>query len=113
MLALPLLTVFIAATALTAGWAAETLGGTLTGRQFLNECLHVLTLQDAIPAILKTMVFGWLIAASGCYFGMNAAAAPKASAARLPQAWWAFFLVLVSDVLLVKVIQVLFGHLSF
>ena len=114
MLALPLLTVFIAVTALAAGWLAETLGGSLTGRQFLNECLHVLTLRDAVPAIVKTMVFGWLIGASGCYFGMNApGGAEGVGCAATAGVVCALFLVLVSDVLLVKAIQVLFGRLRF
>src|SRR5207302_731492 len=49
MLALPLLTLFIAFTALVAGWLAEAIGGTLTARQFFNECLRVLTVQGAVP----------------------------------------------------------------
>jgi phospholipid/cholesterol/gamma-HCH transport system permease protein len=114
MLALPLLTVFIAVTALGAGWLAETLGGTLTGQQFFNECLRVLTLQDAIPATLKTVVFGWLIGSSGCYFGMNArGGAEGVGRAATAGVVAALFLVLVSDVLLVKVIQVVLGCFSF
>jgi phospholipid/cholesterol/gamma-HCH transport system permease protein len=114
MLALPLLTVFIAFTALGAGWLAETLGGTLTGRQFFNECLRVLTLQDAIPATLKTVVFGWLIGASGCYFGMNArGGAEGVGRAATAGVVSALFLVLVSDVLLVKIIQVVLGRFGF
>jgi phospholipid/cholesterol/gamma-HCH transport system permease protein len=107
MTALPLLTVFIAFTALTAGGLGEMLGGTLTIRQFFNECLRVLTLQDAIPATLKTVVFGWLIGSSGCYFGMNArGGAEGVGRAATAGVVASLFLVLVSDVALVKVIQV-------
>ena len=107
ILTLPLLTVFVAATALAAGCVAETLGGTLTARQFFNECLRVLTLQDAIPAVLKTVAFGWLIGASGCYFGMNArGGAEGVGRAATAGVVSSLFLVLVSDVVLVKFIQV-------
>ena len=107
MVALPFLTVFIASTALAAGWLAEMCGGTLTARQFVNECLRVLTLQDAVPAILKTVVFGWLIGMSGCYFGMRArGGAEGVGRAATASVVAALFLVLVSDVVLVKFIQV-------
>src|SRR5207302_9962338 len=87
-------------------WLAEALGGTLTARQFFNECLRVLTLQDAIPAILKTVVFGWLIGASGCYFGMHArGGAEGVGRAATAGVVASLFLVLISDVALVKLIQ--------
>jgi len=110
MLALPLLTVFVAFTALGAGWLAESLGGTLTARQFFNESLRVLTLQDAVPATLKTVVFGWLIASAGCYFGVSArGGAEGVGRAATAGVVAALFLVLVSDVLLVKAIQIMMG----
>jgi phospholipid/cholesterol/gamma-HCH transport system permease protein len=108
ILALPLLTVFIAVAALIAGWLAEAFGGTLTARQFFNECLRVLTLEDAVPATLKTVVFGWLIGASGCYFGMHArGGAEGVGKAATAGVVASLFLVLISDVVLVKLIQVL------
>jgi phospholipid/cholesterol/gamma-HCH transport system permease protein len=107
MAALPLLTVFIAVAALASGWAAEALGGTLTARQFFNECLRVLTLQDAVPATLKTVVFGWLIGASGCFFGMRArGGAEGVSRAATAGVVASLFLVLIADMVLVKLIQV-------
>src|SRR6516225_8708724 len=52
MTALPLLTVKIAGLALAGSYGAEALGGTLSGRQYLNETLRALTLHDALPAVL-------------------------------------------------------------
>ncbi len=107
MISLPLLTVFISFTALASGWLAETLGGTLTGRQFFNESLRVLTLHDVLPAVFKTVVFGWLIGASGCYFGMSArGGAEGVGKAATAGVVASLFLVLVSDVALVKLIQI-------
>ena len=114
MITLPLLTVFIAFTALAAGWLAEALGGSLTARQFFNECLRVLTLKDAVPAVLKTVVFGWLIGAAGCYFGMNArGGAEGVGKAATAGVVASLFLVLIADVALVKFIQVVTAWATF
>lgn len=108
IIALPLLTLFIAYLALGAGYAAEALGGSLTWTQYRTECLRVLTLKDAVPAVLKTMVPGYLIGVSGCWFGMNAQGGTEGVGQAATRGVVAsIFLVLVSDVLLVKLIQVL------
>ena len=54
-----------------AGWPRRSAAPSPAGSSSTSR-LHVLTLRDAVPPLLKTMVFGWLIGASGCYFGMNA-----------------------------------------
>jgi phospholipid/cholesterol/gamma-HCH transport system permease protein len=110
MLSLPLLTLFIAYLALGAGYAAEALGGSLSWMQYRTECLRVLNLGDAVPAVLKTVVFGYLIGVSGCWFGMNARGGTEGvGQAATRGVVVSIFLVLVSDVVLVKLIQVLRG----
>ncbi|HEY7312867.1 MAG TPA: ABC transporter permease [Gemmataceae bacterium] len=110
MLSLPLLTLFIAYLALGAGYAAEALGGSLSWTQYRTECLRVLNLGDAVPAVLKTVVFGYLIGVSGCWFGMNARGGTEGvGQAATRGVVVSIFLVLVSDVVLVKLIQVLRG----
>jgi phospholipid/cholesterol/gamma-HCH transport system permease protein len=110
MLALPLLTLFIAYLALGAGYVAEALGGSLSWTQYQNESLRVLTLHDAVPAVLKTVVFGFLIGVTGCYFGMTARGGTEGvGQAATRGVVVSIFLVLVSDVVLVKVIQLLNG----
>lgn len=107
MLTLPLLTLFIAYLAVGAGFFAEFLGGTLSWTQYRRECLRVLTLHDAVPAVLKTMVFGYLIGISGCWFGINAHGGTEGvGQAATRGVVVSIFLVLVADVLLVKLIQV-------
>lgn len=109
-LTLPLLTLFVAYIALGAGYLAETLGGSLSWTQYRTECLRVLTLHDAVPAVLKTMVFGFLIGLSGCWFGMNATGGTEGvGQAATRGVVVSIFLVLVSDVILVKAIQMLGG----
>ncbi len=108
MLTLPLLTLFIAYLAIGAGYFAEALGGTLSWTQYRSACLRVLTLHDAVPAVLKTVVFGYLIGISGCWFGMNAHGGTEGvGQAATRGVVVSIFLVLVADVLLVKLIQVL------
>jgi phospholipid/cholesterol/gamma-HCH transport system permease protein len=108
MVALPVLTLFISYLALGAGYLAEAVGGSLSWTQYESACLRVLTLRDAVPATLKTVVFGLLIGVSGCYFGMNAQGGTEGVGRAATRGVVAStFLVLLSDVLLVKVIQLL------
>lgn len=108
MIALPLLTVFILYTAMEAGYAAEALGGSLTWTQYRTEWMRNLTLRDAIPSVLKTVVFGYLIGVAGCYFGMKAEGGTEGvGRAATRGVVVSIFLVLVSDVVLVKLIQLL------
>src|SRR5207244_1045306 len=65
MLALPLLTVFIVYCGLAGSFAAETLGGSLSWVQYQSECLRALRMADVLPATLKTVAIGCLLACGG------------------------------------------------
>lgn len=109
MIALPLLTLFIMYVALGCGYLAEALGGTMTQQQYLNEVLRVLRLRDVIPATLKTIIFGWLIGLVGCWKGLNANGGTEGVGdAATGGVVVSILLVLISDVVLVKIIQLLF-----
>jgi phospholipid/cholesterol/gamma-HCH transport system permease protein len=108
MMTLPLLTVFIAVLALAGSYAAELLGGSLSWAEYRNECLRKLYLGDVIPATLKTVVFGYLVGVTGCYFGMTATGGTEGvGKAATRGVVTSTFLVLVSNVVLVKLIQVI------
>jgi phospholipid/cholesterol/gamma-HCH transport system permease protein len=108
MIALPLLTLFVSYLALGAGWLAEAVGGSLSWTQYTTACLRVLTLRDVIPATLKTVIFGLLIGVTGCYCGIHAHGGTEGVGRAATRAVVvSIFLVLVSDVLLVKIIQLL------
>jgi phospholipid/cholesterol/gamma-HCH transport system permease protein len=108
MLALPLLTVFIAYLAIGAGFLAEAVGGSMSATQFANESLRVLTLRKVIPATLKTVVFGYLIGVTGCYFGLTARGGTEGvGTAATRGVVVSTFLVLASNVFLVRAIQLL------
>ncbi len=109
MLALPLLTLFIIYCALGGSYAAEAVGGTMSWVQYRNECLRGLRLEDVLPATLKTVGFGYLIGVTGCYFGMRASGGTEGvGQAATRGVVVSTFLVLASNVILVRVIQ-LFG----
>jgi phospholipid/cholesterol/gamma-HCH transport system permease protein len=111
MIALPLLTVFISYLGILSGFLAETLsGGSLTWAQYHTESLRNLTLRNVLPATLKTVVFGYLIGVSGCYFGMQAGGGTEGvGRAATRSVVVSIFLVLIADVVLVRAIQVFVG----
>jgi phospholipid/cholesterol/gamma-HCH transport system permease protein len=105
--ALPVLTMFISYTAVGTGYLGEALGGHMSGRQYLNECLRVLKLNDVIPATIKTAVFGWLTGLVGCWAGLRATGGTEGvGKAATTGVVVSIFVVLVADVVLVKFIKV-------
>jgi phospholipid/cholesterol/gamma-HCH transport system permease protein len=107
ILALPLLTAFIVYFALGGGYVAEALGGNLSWVQYRTESLRGLRLADIVPATLKTMVFGYLIGTTGCYLGMHATGGTEGvGRAATRSVVLSTFLVLVSNVVLVRVIEI-------
>jgi len=107
MIALPLLTLYIAFIALAGGFLAEMLGGTLSATQYQVDLMRGLSQAHAVPAVLKTTVFGFLIAITGCYCGMIATGGTEGvGQAATRGVVVSTFLVLISNVFLVKLIQV-------
>jgi phospholipid/cholesterol/gamma-HCH transport system permease protein len=106
MLTLPLLSVYIACIAIGSSFVAEMLGGSLSWLQYQNDVLRGLTRAHIVPATLKTVVFGYLVAVTGCYFGMTATGGTEGvGQAATRGVIYSILLVLVSNVALVKVIQ--------
>jgi phospholipid/cholesterol/gamma-HCH transport system permease protein len=107
MVLLPLLTVYMAFIALAGSFLAEMLGGSLSWTQYQTDLLRGLGQAKAIPAVLKTTVFGYLIAVTGCYYGMNATGGTEGvGQAATRGVVVSTLLVLISNVVLVKLIQV-------
>src|SRR5207244_9568831 len=100
------LTVFIAGSALAGSFAAELAGGSMSWTQYRTECLRGLRLGDVVPATLKTVVFGYFIGVTGCWFGLNAHGGREGvGRAATRGVVVSTFFVLVSNVLLVRLIQ--------
>lgn len=108
ILALPLLTVIISFLAILGGFGAELLGGKMHWLEYQSACLKSLKLVEVIPATLKTMVFGYLIGVTACYSGYHAEGGTEGlGRAATRSVVMSIFLVVVTNVLLVRVIQLL------
>lgn len=107
MVTLPLLTVHVGVLALLGGYGAELAGGNMSWVQYWNESLRGLRLEDVVPATLKTLVFGYLVGVTGCYFGMTAHGGTEGvGRASTRGVVLAIFLVVVANVLLVALIGI-------
>ena len=108
MVTLPLLTVYIGVIAIGSSFLAEMLGGRLGFTQYEGAVLHGLGQAKLVPATLKTIAFGYFVAVTGCFFGMQATGGTEGvGRAATRGVVYSILLVLVSNVVLVKVIQML------
>ena len=112
VLAVPLLHVLIAATALGSGFVAELATGSTTYLKYDTAAVRELVLEDVIPAGLKTLVFGLVVGVTGCFIGMNAREGSEGvGRAATDSVVACSLLVLLTDVLLVLLIKA--GQLFF
>jgi phospholipid/cholesterol/gamma-HCH transport system permease protein len=106
VLAVPLLTVILDASALLGGLGAELAAGKMTPELFDSKALAFLRLDDVIPATLKTAVFGLLIGLVACWTGLTAGRSAEAvGRAAIRGVVRSVLAVFASNVLMVPVIQ--------
>ena len=106
VLAVPLLHVLIAATALGSGFLAEQVTGSTTYLKYDTAALRELVLEDVVPAGLKTLVFGLVVGVTGCFIGLYPRAGSEGvGRAATDSVVACSLLVLAADVLLVVVIK--------
>lgn len=70
--ALPALTLIMNLTAIASAMMAEICFGESNFAGFIDRSLDLLTLQKALPATLKTAIFGFLISVTACHIGISA-----------------------------------------
>ena len=110
MLVLPLLTIFIDYLAVLGSFAAETLTSHMSWLSFSTACLRELRMHDVVPHTLKTVAFGFIIGSAGCYHGLQAAGGSESVGVAATRGVVAATLgVLFADVLLVRLIQLIFS----
>lgn len=106
VLATPLLHVLIAAVALGSGFAAEGLTGSTTYLKYATAALRELSLEDVVPAGLKTLAFGLVVGVTGCFIGMRPSEGSEGvGRAATDSVVACVLLVLAADVLLVILIK--------
>jgi phospholipid/cholesterol/gamma-HCH transport system permease protein len=106
MVALPLLTILMVYVEIIGSYAAEAVAGRMTWQEYYLSCLSGVTVASALPAVLKTVVFGYLIGVAGCWCGLSADGGTEAvGRAATRGVVLSVLLVLTGNVLLVAAIQ--------
>lgn len=109
ILSLPLLTLAASFCGIFFGWVTATLIEPVTLSRFISEGFKGAGFKDFLPPTFKTCVYGLIIGTIACFQGMRAkgGAAGVGSAATTSVVLASLFLIL-ADVVLVKVIQLIF-----
>jgi phospholipid/cholesterol/gamma-HCH transport system permease protein len=68
---IPLLTLMADALALVGGFAASNISNKFTLTLYFSKAFSSLSFSDVIPAVIKTIFFGFAIGFVGCYKGYN------------------------------------------
>jgi phospholipid/cholesterol/gamma-HCH transport system permease protein len=109
ILMLPLLTLAADACGVLMGWVAQTLVQPISLRQFIDAGFHGATLKDFLPPTLKTAVFGLIIGLVASFQGMRTrGGAEGVGRAATNSVVLASLFVILADVVLVKLILVIF-----
>lgn len=109
MLMLPLLTITADFCGIFMGWVANTLVDPVSLVRYLNDGFRRVEFSDLLPATLKTAVFGLIIGLIGCFQGMRTKGGTEGVGRSATSAVvLASLFVIVADVVLVRIIQVLF-----
>ena len=105
MIAMPLLTILMDFAGVLGGYAAEAATSGMPWRLYFERSFSFITYADLIPATLKTMVFGFLIAVVASYLGFTTSRGTEGvGEASTRSVVMASILIILSDVLLVKII---------
>jgi phospholipid/cholesterol/gamma-HCH transport system permease protein len=110
ILMLPPLTIAADASGLLSGWFAQSLVEPLSFHQFINSGFSGATFSAFLPPTFKTAVYGLIIGLIACYEGMRTrGGAAGVGRAATNSVVLASLFVIMADVVLVKLILVLFA----
>ena len=70
-LMIPILTLLADALALVGGWVASNFSGKMAFSLYFTKAFSALVFTDFLPAVIKTIFFGFAIGFVGCYKGYN------------------------------------------
>lgn len=110
MLALPLLTLAADFFGIMMGWVATTLAEPVSLKFFLRRGLAGASFNDLFPPTLKTIVFGFIIGAVGCFQGMRTRGGTEGVGRSATSAvFLSSLFIILADILLVRLIVVFFS----
>jgi phospholipid/cholesterol/gamma-HCH transport system permease protein len=105
MIAMPLLTTMMNSAGIFGGYVAEAAVSGMPWRLYFERSFTFLTFSDIIPATLKTVVFGFLIAVVSSYLGFTTSRGTEGvGEASTRSVVMGSILIILSDVILVKII---------
>jgi phospholipid/cholesterol/gamma-HCH transport system permease protein len=109
-LLLPLLTGIVNVLAILGAYISAFMEMHMAWNLYFYRALYSLWLRDVIPAILKTVVFGFIIGVTGCHKGYNATGGTQGvGRASTSAVVVASLLVIFADLILAKLIVLIWG----
>ena len=98
----------IATLSIGSGFVAESIVGQTTWLKYQMAVMRELYLFDVVPALLKTLVFGFLVGVTGCFIGLSTrGGSEEVGSAATDSVVACSLLVLLADVFLVGLSRVL------
>jgi phospholipid/cholesterol/gamma-HCH transport system permease protein len=105
MIAMPILTLMMDFSGIFGGYIAEAAVSGMSWRLYFERAFTFIAFSDLIPATLKTIVFGYLIAVAASYLGFSASRGTEGvGEASTRSVVMGSMLIILSDVVLVKII---------
>jgi phospholipid/cholesterol/gamma-HCH transport system permease protein len=105
MIAMPLLTIMMDFSGILGGYVAETVVSGMSWQIYFERSFTYIAYSDIIPATLKTIVFGFLIAVVSSYLGFTTSRGTEGvGEASTRSVVMSSMLIIVIDVILVKII---------
>jgi phospholipid/cholesterol/gamma-HCH transport system permease protein len=105
MIVMPLLTIMMDFAGIFGGYIAEATASGMSWSLYFERAFSFIAFSDIIPATLKTVVFGYLIAVVSCYLGFTTSRGTEGvGEASTRSVVLSSMLIIVSNVILVKII---------
>jgi phospholipid/cholesterol/gamma-HCH transport system permease protein len=113
VIALPILTTILNFAGMLGGYIAEATATGMPLRLYFTRAFSMIGMADYIPATLKTMVFGFIIASVSSYLGFNTRSGTEGVGRASTQAVvLSSILIIVANVVLVRFIFFLFPEVA-
>jgi phospholipid/cholesterol/gamma-HCH transport system permease protein len=109
VIALPILTTLMNFTGMLGGFLAETTATGMSLDLYFNRAFSLIDMTDYVPATLKTMVFGFIIATTSSYLGFTTDSGTEGvGRASTSSVVLSSILIILANVILVRIIFFIF-----
>jgi phospholipid/cholesterol/gamma-HCH transport system permease protein len=113
VIAVPILTTLMNFSGMFGGFLAESAATGMSAGLYFNRAFSLIDMADYIPATLKTMVFGFIIATMSSYLGFTTQSGTEGVGRASTRAVvFSSLLIIVSNVVLVRLIFFLFPRVT-